>query len=141
MTVTVTWSKPTAMLEIDVSTHNGVGLLLLLGFEGDLFILSMRPCGNEDLEGVAFVQALLSGAFAPLVGEDWPCPKVQIVWDGCSNRFTWVGLEAQIGPLLPLAKSYTFTESWGMDRVRERKAYVQPSSSAKGVIKLDVTMI
>jgi hypothetical protein len=129
------------MLSFHVLSHDGSRVAMLFSGEHLWTCFRIEPRDGEDLGGVALVQAFLSGDFAPILGEGRPLTEVRIKWGSCNQGFTSAGLEAQIGPLLPLAKSYSVTDpEWvGWKMVRERPGEGQMATSAKRMITLHAT--
>jgi hypothetical protein len=136
-----------AMLVFSVSARNEscVSIMFARGpnvvlSSHDRFCFSVTPGDDEDVAGVALVQALLSGEFAPVVGEGGPHSDVQIQWGSCNQGFTSAGLAAQIGPLLPLMKSYRIrhADRMGEGMVRERREGGEVPLSARRSVKLHV---
>jgi hypothetical protein len=129
-----------AMLIFDVSSDVGscVSLMFTRGHPRCTFFVD--PCNDEDVGGMALVQALLSGEFAPIVGEGWRVVEVHITWGGRDQGFTPAGLDALVGPMLPLVESYTPAPlDWaGQDMVRRCRENRQVASNAKPLIKVHV---
>lgn len=87
------------MLSINVFVHTGSEIRIRLkGNKPCHFFLS--PPGDDDVECVAFVQALLSGELAE---QDALHSIVSIRWSNYRDGFTQAGLNSQVAPLKPLA--------------------------------------
>jgi hypothetical protein len=130
-------------LIISISVGGGPRLVLRSEEDARECTLSLQDCRDEERDacGVALVHALVSGQFGAIVGENWPLPAVHIKWGDYKDGCTIAGLEAQIGPLAPLALSYKLTEpalgAWELVKVRGEDG--QATSGAKRVSSLEVT--
>jgi hypothetical protein len=69
-------------------------------------MISVYPCNNEDLAGVALLQVLLSGGLAPLSGDVWEHFDIRVMGYSWNAGITQAGLRMQIAPLLPFASQY-----------------------------------
>jgi hypothetical protein len=134
--VRVTSSNDPTMLRFDVWFHKGSCVSITAGWARGRCSFSVEPSGNEDVGGVALVQALLSGEFAPIVGEGRPLASVHV--SGRNRGLRFAGLATLVAPLLPLAKTYILSVVRGGDMVRERREDGQGDSNAKRIIKLHV---
>jgi hypothetical protein len=69
--------------------------------------LTLNPRGDEDVQGVALLQALLSGSYGPAFhGVDRPL-TIHVLWQYRPGRSTKAGQLAYVAPLLPLVSRYT----------------------------------
>jgi hypothetical protein len=69
-------------------------------------MISIYPCNNEDLAGVALLQALLSWGLAPLSGNVGAHLDIRVVGYSWNVGITQAGLRMQIAPLLPFASQH-----------------------------------
>jgi hypothetical protein len=69
-------------------------------------VICVKPRGDEDLAGVAFIQALMSLKPAPLFGDVGPHAHIRIMRKVSDGQVTQAGLRRQIAPLLPFASQY-----------------------------------
>jgi hypothetical protein len=136
-----------AMLMVNVSAHNGSSVLMIFtrrliqsSSSHNRFFFSVRPCDDEDVLGVALLQALVCGDFAPIVREGCPHSDVHIEWGDHDEGFTSAGLESQVAPLLPLVKSsgVSYLNRVVKHAVRERREDGQVASSVNRNVKLHV---
>jgi hypothetical protein len=130
-----------ATLHVEVSWRDGLGLNMTFGPVKGPFGVSLRPCSDEDVIGMALVQGLLSANFAPSVSEGCRRPEVHISWSDSNQGFTSVGLETLIAPLLPLAQTYRVTEWAGFRMVKERREERQTAGSASRMIDMHISLV
>ncbi len=104
-------------------------------------ILTVIPRTDDDLVGVALMQALVSGDCGPSLLESG-LAIIRVLGSSRLGSFTRAGLEAQVVPLVPLASRYRFADGLaeGQAVVRERVQVRDVESSAtKGItIQLDI---
>jgi hypothetical protein len=72
-------------------------------------IIRVAPRGDDDLWGLALVQALLGGPLSPSSHNGELGLTVEVKGSR-KHRGTWAGLQAQVRPLLPFATVYTYNE-------------------------------
>ncbi len=126
------------LLHIRIFLHGNRRLSLAIGKRT---LLRVMAHGDEDVAGASLVQALLSGDFAPIVGEGWPLPDVHFTCRKAENDLTSGGLKAQIAPLLPLVKSWDVCKNprdWKV--YKEPPEYGQGGQCAKRLIMLHVNL-
>jgi hypothetical protein len=92
MIVTMTASD-SSQLRLSVTRTTGGGMIIVY------------PCNDEDLLGVALMQALLSGEWCPNLVESG-LVAIRILARSYLGNYSYAGLEAQILPLLPFASGY-----------------------------------
>jgi hypothetical protein len=102
---------------------------------GRLGSIAVCPCGDEDVEGLALIQALLSGWLAPTSHDHYLslCVHVQR-YNANRGVYTTQGLQAQIAPLLPFASRYTF-EGRVQDAQHVFKHHARPWIRSSGANK------
>jgi hypothetical protein len=110
------------LLQIHVPTPRRSRLnIFFCGFRKKLY-LSVDFCTDEDLEGVALLQALLSSGLSSTVKDAWPHTDHFILrrppWSSRTGHVhTEAGLEAKIAPLLPIIAQNPYLwlnpELWG----------------------------
>jgi hypothetical protein len=69
--------------------------------------LTLNPRCDEDVQGVALVQALLSGSYGPAFQAVDRTVKIHVWWRYRPGSSTKAGQQAYIAPLLPLVSRYT----------------------------------
>ncbi len=92
MVVTMTASE-SSQLRLSVTRHSDGGRIIV------------HPCNDEDLLGVALMQALLSGERGPSLVESG-LVAICVFARSHLGTYSHAGLEAQILPLLPFASGY-----------------------------------
>jgi hypothetical protein len=133
--------SPSLIFEMFTHTTRGLRVEILRNRDphGKRCVLSVKACNDRDVTGAALVQALMSGDFAPIVGEDWPLPEVHMMWGKKGVGLTSGGLRAQIAPLLPLAESFEVCKRPRNRRLcRARRGNKQGVSGAKRLIALRI---
>jgi hypothetical protein len=77
------------------------------------------PQGDDDLVGVGFVLALLSGSVSPLFHDGGLSINI-LVTGASTGNFSVAGLQAQVAPLMPMVSSYRLAKAnTAMEFLRE----------------------
>lgn len=88
------------VITVYLPNESAVALTLIPQFK---VWVELKPSRDDDVEGAALVQALISGEFAE---QKWQHVEVHILWGNCKDAFTAAGLQNLVAPLLPLALVY-----------------------------------
>jgi hypothetical protein len=89
-------------ITIEAQHWSQVRLLLCHNFRACVFVYPRR---EEDLRGLALVQALLSEGLAQIVADAGQRTFIYITGINMQMRFTQAGLKAMVAPLVPFAPS------------------------------------
>jgi hypothetical protein len=86
-----------------VTARNMSPLTVYLRVDGKGVDIMVSPTCDEDLEGVALVQALLHQGTARAIQDSGQYARITLSQYLQPSRFTQAGLDAQFGPLMPFA--------------------------------------
>jgi hypothetical protein len=108
--------QPTA-LHIDVTGDTGLRIHMFARPESRVATIKVFPCDNEDIQGVALLQALLAEGLTLIAHATQSHLDIRVMRDDCvlnddcmeRSNVTQAGLRMQIAPLLPFGTVYA---SW-----------------------------
>jgi hypothetical protein len=93
-------------MNIKMTAPSGSLISIFTCKESGESIARVYPIGNEDIAGVAFLQALLCEGLAPLSSGAGPHLEICVMRDVSDANITQAGLRMQIAPLLPFGSLY-----------------------------------
>jgi hypothetical protein len=106
-------ASPCMSMKVEAPNHSMVYVSMMQ--DREVVSIRVNPSSEDDFEGVALVQALLSGALAQALRDAGLSCDIYVHW--ClSNRWTPAGFRGQIRPILPLASHYTINNQWWWGR-------------------------